>query len=245
MGEPIARQWGGDFHDASVERIGFFSGAGGVDFHGAAVVEGDGEVLVEVELIFGGGEGLEAFEEEFFAGATGFSGGLGAVGGVDEELSQGLVDAITDEAADAGGVVLFPLGIEGEGDLDGPAREGTGGEENGVADGFVAGTAAVEHARKHGDVEVGVVVNLDDFFAMVEAVKSSGVLGDGAAPGDGHGEEEGVEAGVVEAFADEFSGGDDDAGFVLGNRGELIEGGAEGFFSQASFEGDEVLDFFF
>ena len=230
----------------AVEFEGEFEvGAEEVDFHGAAVVEGDWEVLVEVELILGGGGGLEAFEEEFLAGAAGFSWGLGEVGGVDEELRQWLVDAITNEAADAGGVVLFPLGIEWEGDFDGPAGEGAGGEEDGVADGFVAGAATVEHAGKHGDVEVGVVVNLHHFFAMVESVKSSGVLCDGAAPGDGHGEEEGVEAGVVEAFADEFSGGNDNAWFVLGNGGELIERCAEVFFSETAFEGDEVLDLFF
>ncbi|MFT6864576.1 MAG: hypothetical protein ACJAVK_003144 [Akkermansiaceae bacterium] len=220
-------------------------GAEEVDFHGAAVVEGDGEGLVELELILGGGEGLETFEEEFFGGAAGFVWTLGLVGGVDEELGQGLIDAVADEAADAGGVVLFPLGVEGKGDFDRPAGEGARGEKDGVADGFVAGAAAVEHAGEHGDVEVGVVVDLHHLLAVVEAMKSAGVLCDGPAPGDGHGEEEGVEAGVIEAFADEFTGRDDDARFVCGDVGELFEGGAEGFFSKASFEGDDVLDFFF
>lgn len=202
-------------------------------------------MLVEDELILGSGEGLEAFEEEFLAGAAGFLGALGFVGGVDEELSEGLVDAVADEAADAGGVILFPLRIEGEWDLDGPAGEGAGGEKDGVADGFVASAAAVEHAGEHRDVEVGVVVNLDHLLAMVETMESAGVLRDGPAPGDGHGEEEGVEAGVIETFADEFSGGDDDTRFIFGDVGELFEGGAEGLFSKTAFEGDDVLNFIF
>ena len=220
-------------------------GAEEVDFHGAALVEGDGEGLIEVELILGGGEGLEAFVEESFGGAAGFLRALGDVGGVDEELGQGLVYSVADEAADAGGVVLFPLGVEGKGDFDRPAGEGARGEEYRVADGFVAGAAAVEHAGEHGDVEVGVVVDLHHLFAVMEAMESAGVLRDGPAPGDGHGEEEGVEAGVIEAFTDEFSGRDDEARFVFGDVGELFEGGTEGFFSEAAFEGDDVLDFFF
>jgi hypothetical protein len=215
-----------------------------IDLHDAAIVEGDGEVLVEAELVFGGGEGLEAFEEKFLAGAAGFSGSLSDVGRVDEELGKRLINTVTDEPPDAGGVVLFPLWIKWEGNLDRPTGQGAGGEEDGVADCFVSCATAVEHAREHGDVEVGVVVNLHHSLAVVEAVKSSGVLRDGAAPGDGHGEEESVESGIVEAFADKLSGGKDDARFVLGDGRELLHSGAEGFLSEAPFEGDEVLNFF-
>ena len=53
-------------------------------------------------------------------------------------------------------------------------------------------------------------MDADFLLAVVEAVQAPDVLGDGAAPGDGQGEEQGVELRVVEAFADEPAGGDHD-----------------------------------
>ena len=52
-----------------------------IDFHLAAFVEGNGKVPVELEFVFGGGEGLEALVEEFFAGASGSGFSFGSFGG--------------------------------------------------------------------------------------------------------------------------------------------------------------------
>jgi hypothetical protein len=71
-------------------------------------------------------------------------------------------------------------------------------------------------------------------------VEAAGVLGDNSAPGNGHGEKQRIETGVIEALADEFTRGDDDAGFAFGNGGELRVRLAQGFPSHAALEDDEV-----
>ncbi len=95
-----------------------------VDFHAAFLIEGDGESGVEAEAAAGGWEGLEAAVEEGFAGAAGVIGAGVRLGGVEEEIGEGAVDAVADEAADTAGVVAFPLGFDGEECLDRPAGGG-------------------------------------------------------------------------------------------------------------------------
>ena len=70
---------------------------------------------------------------------------------------------------------------------------------------------AVEHPHLHRHVEVCVVIDLHDALACVEAVKTTDVLRDGAAPRGGHGEEKCIQPRVVESLAEETPGGDDDA----------------------------------
>ncbi len=82
-------------------------------------------------------------------------------------------------------------------------------------------------------------MDADFAFAVVEAVEPSDVLGDGAAPGDGHGEKKGFEPGVVEAFADESPGGEDDAGGGCGEVAKLGEGVVELLFAEAAAELDD------
>lgn len=118
-------------------------GAEEIDFHAAAVVEGDGKAGVEFEFVTGGRKTLEALIEKTLAGTAGL--GVMRPGDMDEESGQRWIDAIADEAADAGGVVAFPLRIERERNLNGPTRQRAGGQEDGVADGFVACATAVEH----------------------------------------------------------------------------------------------------
>jgi len=213
-----------------------------VDFHFTPVVEGDGELGVELEEASGIREGFKAAEKEGLGCAAGARFVGRRIGGLEEKSGKRDIDTIADEAANAGGVVIFPCGIDGQWDFDGPTGQRAGGEQDGVTDGFVADAAFVEHAGEHRDIEVGIIVDANFFFAVVEAVEAASVLGDDAAPGDGHGKKESVETGIIEAFADEFAGGKNDASFVFGNGLKLIECLLEGFAGHPALEGDQVGD---
>jgi hypothetical protein len=52
------------------------------------------------------------------------------LGHMDKEPGERRIDAITDQAAHAGGIVLFPLGVERKRDIGGPTRQGAGGGVN-------------------------------------------------------------------------------------------------------------------
>ena len=109
-----------------------------IDFHVGIAAESNGEADVELEAIASGGEGLKSAVEEGFAGAAGagFALGTGLDGacGVYEQVTEVGIDAIADQALDAGGVVAFPFGVDGERELLGPAGNGAGGEEYGVTE---------------------------------------------------------------------------------------------------------------
>ena len=130
-----------------------------IDFHVAAVVERDGELDVELEFVLGVRKTLQALIEEALTGTAGLR--VMRLGDMDKELCQGRIDAIVDEAADTGGVVGFPLWIERERNVRGPTRQRAGRKKDGIADGFVAITAAIKHPRQHRDIEVCVVEDLD------------------------------------------------------------------------------------
>ena len=59
-----------------------------------------------MELVLCGGDGLEAFVEKFSTGRAGSGGSCssawGRLGGVDEKLGEGVIDAVADEALDEG-----------------------------------------------------------------------------------------------------------------------------------------------
>lgn len=61
--------------------------------------------------------------------------------------------------------------------------------------------APLEHPQEHRHFAVHVVVDSDLGFAGVEAVQATRVLHERALPGDGQGQEQGVEVRVVEALA--------------------------------------------
>ena len=178
--------------------------------------------------------------KEGFGRAAGTLQIIRGAGGGDEEIPERSIHAIADQAVDTGGVVLFPKGIDGQRDIDRPAGQGAGRQQDGVADRLVAGAALVEHAGKHRDIEVGVIVDADLALAIVEAMEAAGILGDDAAPGDRHGEEQGVEPRVVETFADEFAGGDHDARFIFRNGCEPGHRLAQGFPAHAALQDDQM-----
>jgi hypothetical protein len=71
---------------------------------------------------------------------------------------------------------------------------------------------------RHAHVDIVV----DDHLALggVEAVQPASVLGKRAFPRDRHGNEKGIETGIIEALAEIAPGRDNDAFLGLGNRGE-------------------------
>ena len=111
--------------------------------------------------------------------------------------------AIAQRASQACPVPVLPAPIGGQRDADRPAGCGAGGDGDRIADRFVAAAALVEHACQHRDVEIGVVVDANVLLLLVKAMQASDVLGNGAAPRNGHGQEQGVEAGIVEPLPDE------------------------------------------
>lgn len=77
---------------------------------------------------------------------------------------------------------------------------------------------------------------------LVQAVQAADVLGDRPTPRDGQGEEQGVEAGVIEALADELPRGDQDGGFGFRKGVELVQGMAQLPPAHAPFQGDDAWD---
>ena len=159
---------------------------------------------------------------------------------MNKKLSERCLDAIADQAAHAGGVVGFPLRGNGEWHDGGPAGKRAGRQQDGIANSFVALTTPVEHAGEHGNLQISVVVDLHDLLVRVKAVQAAGVLGDGAAPTHWHGEEQSIEPGIIEALAKEAAGGDEDAGLIGGDGGQLIESCGELFAAHAAQQGDDM-----
>jgi hypothetical protein len=88
-------------------------------------------------------------------------------------------------------------------------------------------------------LEVGIIVNADLSLPVVEAVESTNILGDCAAPGDGKGKKERVQARVVESFANVATCSENDAGLASGDFVEASHGGLDGGFCEAAAEFDD------
>ena len=75
-----------------------------------------------------------------------------------------------------------------------------------------------------------------------ETMQAPDVLGDGSAPGNRERQEEGVEARIVEAFANKSTGGDHNAGLAVGGALETIEGLRKLLAAHAAAQGNEMID---
>jgi len=89
-----------------------------------------------------------------------------------------------------------------------------------VPDGGVAAEPLLVHLGQHRHEGVHIVDDRHRALAFVEPMEPSGILLNGAAPGDGQGQEQGVESSVVETLADVPSSGQEDSRSVVGDRGE-------------------------
>ena len=87
-------------------------------------------------------------------------------------------------------------------------------------------------------VEIGIVMDANLPLVLVKAMQAPDVLGNGAAPRDGHGQEQGVEAGIVEPLPDEATRCQQYlAGHVLGG---LCQSGLERLGAHAAPEHDHA-----
>ena len=71
-------------------------------------------------------------------------------------------------------------------------------------------------------------------------MKPAGVLHEGALPGDGHRQEQGIEPRVVESFANVAASGKHESWFVVRDGGQGREGSAPLGRRHASLENDEM-----
>jgi hypothetical protein len=85
--------------------------------------------------------------------------------------------------------------------------------------------AFLEHLRKDRLVAIDVVDNPDFVLSRVGAVEAPGILDQRAAPRDRHHEEERIQPGVVEAFADVATGRQEQALFAIGDRSQSFQDG--------------------
>lgn len=86
-----------------------------------------------------------------------------------------------------------------------------------------------------------VVVDLGGGLAGVRSQDSAGVLDEPAFERDRSGEEQGVERGAVEAFADVGTGGDDEQRRTVRSRSELGVGGGAGLGAHTAAQDDRVV----
>ena len=99
----------------------------------------------------------------------------------------------------------------------------------------VGGEPFLVHAGEYGDELVDVVVELDVVFVVVGAEKPADVLDDSAFERDREGEEQGVEGGPVESFAEVGAGGDEYDAAVSGG-GKFVDDASEGFLAGSAAE---------
>jgi len=91
-----------------------------------------------------------------------------------------------------------------------------------VSHGPVASQALLEHPCKNRYPAVNIVKDANFGLAMVSAMEAAGVLDQGSLPGDGQGQEQSVQPGVVEPLADEAPRSQKDPLLRVGDLRELL-----------------------
>ena len=159
---------------------------------------------------------------------------------MNEEARERRIDAIPHEPAYAARVVALPDRIRRQHDVGRPSGNRARRQQHGVADGLIAPAAPVEHSCEHRHVEIRVVVDADLALAVVEAVQAAGVLRDRASPRDRQRQEQRVEAGIIEPFADVLAGRQDDPRLVAGNGREPVSDGLSLLLAEPGPQGNQV-----
>jgi hypothetical protein len=71
-----------------------------------------------------------------------------------------------------------------------------------VSDGPIASQPSLEHAGEHGNFRIDVIEDADNLLAVLNPMQPPNVLLQCTPPRNRHREEESIEPGIVEAFAD-------------------------------------------
>jgi hypothetical protein len=162
--------------------------------------------------------------------------------GIYEQARERRVYAIPDQPSHAAGVVALPHRVGRKHYICGPARYGTGGEEDRITDGFIAAAAPVEHSRKHRHVEVCIVVHTHLALAVVEAMQSAGVLGNGSSPGNGKGQKQRVQPRIVEALTNVLPSSQNHSGLLTRDGRQPIDQSLALPLAHSRAQDDEMTD---
>ena len=157
-----------------------------------------------------------------------------------KKIRQRLVDAVANEPPHAGRVIVLPLWIDREQHIGGPAGHGAGRQQDRVADGLIPPAPTIEHPGQHGHVQVGVVVHAHLALAVMQPVQPADVLGNRSAPRNGQRQEQGVEPGVVEPFADVSTGRQQRSALVLRDGRQASDDVLISFLSHAAAKHDQM-----
>ena len=121
--------------------------------HPAVIIEGDRKGSVQTKFRASLKQGLQAAKENSFGRTLGSFDAFGVsdwrLGSPDEQLAQGCINTVANQASHNGGVVVPPRGVHGNGILRGPAGQGTRREQNRVPNGLVPPTSSFRHPTEH------------------------------------------------------------------------------------------------
>src|SRR5262245_17562529 len=101
---------------------------------------------------------------------------------MNKQIRQWNIHSITNEPANARGVIPLPLRIDGKRNFGWPTRERARRQQDSVAERFVSPAAFVEHSGKHRYIEIGIIINAYFAFAFVKTMKPPRVLRHCSAP---------------------------------------------------------------
>ena len=131
--------------------------------------------------------------------------------------------------------------INGQHDFGRPARNRTARYQDRVSHGFIPGTTSVEHTGQHRYIQIRIVIHTDFRLAFVQAVQTTDVLRDGAAPGYRQRQKQRIQPRVVETFADVAPRGQQHARLAFRNARELLGRRVQFLGSSAAVQRDHIL----
>ena len=132
-------------------------------------------------------------------------------------ISQRCVYPVPDQPFDAGRIVTFPLRIDRQRNIRGPAGNCAGRDDNRIAHSLISTTAPIEHSRQHRHVEVGLVVDPDLALSAMQAMEATNALGNCPTPRHRQRQKQSVQAGIIKSLSDASSGRRQYPFFIIGD----------------------------
>ena len=103
-----------------------------------------------------------------------------------------------------------------------------------IAEGLVADQPLIVHPHQHRDFSVHVIINLYHLFIVVKAMETADILLEGTPSGDGHDQEQRIQAGIVKPLSNIPAGGQDQSLFPVRDGLHLIVDGDSLLFSHTA-----------